>query len=343
MEPWQEQLLSDLLGSIRVRSSILFRPSLGAPWGFTVDLTSQFNTLVRIGALGPQLAEALPPGAIRTPFHIVTDGSCWLKPSTHSRPISLAAGDFVMFPRCRSHTMLDAPLTPSVSLVDLLRSQVPANGASDGVREVRFGGAGEVTRLMCGGIRFENVNTHPLLAILPPVVHVKAGQGGNASWLGPVVDQIVAEYSSNRLGREATINRLTDIIFIGAIRSFFEEGLSTAKTGWLAAVRDERIGRAIALLHADPTRSWTVESLYDQVAMSRFALAGRFTALVGEPPLRYLTRLRLDVAAHRLRHTKDKLSVIAVAAGYSSAAAFCRAFQRHVGSAPGAFRRNHDN
>jgi len=196
---------------------------------------------------------------------------------------------------------------------------------------------------MCGGIRFENVNTHPLLAILPPVVHVRADQGGNASWLGPIVDQIVAEYSSNRLGREATINRLTDVIFIGAIRSFFEEGLSTAKTGWLAAVRDERIGRAIALLHADPTRSWTVESLYDQVAMSRFALAGRFTALVGEPPLRYLTRLRLDVAAHRLRHTKDKLSVIAVAAGYSSAAAFCRAFQRHVGSAPGEFRRNHDN
>src|SRR5215472_7962978 len=137
MEPWQEQLLSDLLASIRVRSSILFRPSLGAPWGFTIDLSSQFDTLVRLGGLGPRLAEAMPPGAIRTPFHIVTDGTCWLKASSHPHPIQLRAGDFVVFPRCLSHSMLDTPLTRSVSIVEVLRSQVPADGSRPECREVR--------------------------------------------------------------------------------------------------------------------------------------------------------------------------------------------------------------
>jgi AraC-like DNA-binding protein len=342
MEPWQERLLSKLLGSIRVRSSVLFRPTLAAPWGFSIDMASQFDALVQVGRLGPRLAEALPPGAIRTPFHIVTDGTCWLKASSQPNPIQLTAGDFVVFPRCLSHTMLDTPMTRSVSIVEMLRGQVAEDGARPEWREVRFGGAGAETRLMCGGIRFENVNTHPLLAILPPLIHVRADQNGQAAWLRSTVDQIVDEYGSDRLGREVTINRLTDILFIGAIRSYFEEGLSTAKTGWLAAVRDDQIGRAIALLHAEPTRSWTVEALSDRVAMSRSAFANRFTELVGQPPLRYLTRLRLDAAAHRLRHTNDKLSLIAAAAGYASPAAFCRAFQRHVGSAPGEYRRKHD-
>jgi len=247
----------------------------------------------------------------------------------------LAAGDFVVLPQEEhAHVLRDEPTTGAIGLLDLVKASPPSpNG------ELNARGTGLTTRLVCGAMRIENARTNALFAALPPLIFVKASEDGGAPWLRLTVQHAIEELDSDRPGAEAVVGRLADILFIGAIRSYFEESLASAESGWFAAIRDRQIGRAIALLHSDPARPWTVEMLADQVALSRSALASKFTRLVGEPPLHYLTRVRLDAAAKRLRVTNDKLLVIAAAASYDSAAAFTRAFERYVGVSPGEYRR----
>jgi len=154
------------------------------------------------------------------------------------------------------------------------------------------------------------------------------------------VGQVFEELGSGRIGAAAVVTRLADILFMKAVRAYLDENIDTAGSGWLAAMRDQQIGRALVLLHDKPHQPWTVTGLADRVALSRSAFAARFTQLVGEPPLRYLMRLRLNAATARLRSGNDKLSVIAAAAGYESAPAFAKAFKRHLGVTPGEYRRS---
>ena len=137
-------------------------------------------------------------------------------------------------------------------------------------------------------------------------------------------------------------NRLVDVLFLHAVRAFFDENVETANSGWLAAIRDPQIGRALAAIHANPHRSWTVVSLARHVAMSRTAFAARFRDLVGEPPQHYFTRLRINAAAVRLRSSHDKLDAVAADAGYRSLAAFVKAFKRHMVTTPGVYRARRD-
>jgi len=333
-DSWQETLVDSLLGSILVGSSFFFRVALGAPWGLRLDskayrvASAQFRRMKY-----PSRDQGPVVGGRLVPFHIVAAGSCWLEvggePSTQ-----LGAGDFVVLPQEHAHVLRDEPTTRTIGLLDLVKASPPSpNG------ELNARGMGLTTRLVCGAIRIENARTNALLAALPPLIFVKASEDGGAPWLRLTVQHAIDELDSDRPGAEAVVGRLADILFIGAIRSYLDESLASAESGWLAAVRDHQIGRAIALLHSDPVRPWTVEMLADQVALSRSALASKFTRLVGEPPLHYLTRVRLDAAARRLRGTNEKLFVIAAGAGYSSAAAFTRAFERHVGVSPGEYRR----
>jgi len=187
-------------------------------------------------------------------------------------------------------------------------------------------------------MQFENGPTDSLLAVLPPLIHVKGKDGDAAPWLRATVAHILEELELHRPGTEAVVTRLADILFIQAVRSYFEDH-AAADSGWLAALRDQHIGPAVALLHAHPHEPWTVASAAHRVGLSRSVFATRFTQLVGEPPLRYLTRLRLNVATTRLRASNDKLSAIAAAAGYESVAAFIKAFKRHFRMTPGEYRR----
>jgi AraC-like DNA-binding protein len=230
--------------------------------------------------------------------------------------------------------MRDALTTPVADLFDLVKCD--ALGAR---KELRVGGKGPTTQLVCGGMRFENGATDPLLAILPPLIHVKQ-TARPALWLQATVAQILEELDSDRPGAQAVVTRLTDILVIQTVRTFFEENADRVRSGWLAAVRDKHIGRALALLHAEPERRWTISSLADRVAASRSVFAAKFSQLVGEPPLHYLTRLRLNSAAVRLRSTEERLKTIAAAAGYDSVAAFAKAFKRHMGTTPGQYRKN---
>ena len=161
-----------------------------------------------------------------------------------------------------------------------------------------------------------------------------------ATWLQATVSQVIEELDSSGAGAQAVVTRLADILFIKAVRRYFEQDVDAAQYGWLAAIRDRHIGPALAQLHARPQEPWTVASLARHVALSRSVFAEKFAELVGEPPLRYLKRLRLNAAAIRLRSTNEKLRAIEVDTGYESAAALTKAFKRILGKTPGEYRRN---
>jgi AraC-like DNA-binding protein len=302
-------LLAELLRSIRLRKSIYFRPEFRAPWGIRIDRPM-------------------------TTFHIVTHGMCWLELDGATDPLRLSAGDLVVLPRGHAHVIRDAPTTPAVDFFELIKRSTP-----DATRKIRAGGNGRVTRFLCGAMQFQSGVTDSLLAILPSLIVVKGQKGRSPRWLQATIMQIVDELGSDRGCTEAVVTRLGDVIFIHAASAHLDKSLDGAKLGWLAGLRDEQVGRALALLHARPHEPWTLETLADHLGIGRTTLAEKFSRLVGEPPIRYLTRLRLDAASVLLRSSDDKLGAIAAAVGYSSVAAFAKAFKRQVGTTPGDYRR----
>src|SRR5262249_61439771 len=157
----------------------------------------------------------------------------------------------------------------------------------------RLGGKGAVTSFMCGGAEFETGASNPLIAILPPVLHLKRTE---ERWLGPLAQQILAELETGSPEGTEVITRLTEILFIRAVRAYIGRKIETVESGWLAGVRDEQIGRALAALHRDPQETWTVDSLARRGALSRSAFAARFNELLGGQPLRYLPRSRINAA-----------------------------------------------
>jgi AraC-like DNA-binding protein len=189
-------------------------------------------------------------------------------------------------------------------------------------------------------MQFENEATNPLLAVLPPILHVKTREVRRHSSLRRTVEHILLELDGDGVGAAETVSRLADILFIQTVYWYFEKNADNAKFGWLAAVRDRQIGRALALLHGYPAEPWTIASLARRVALSRSSFAGKFTELMGEPPLHYLTRLRIDAAARLLHSSDDKSSAIAAAVGYESVTAFTRTFRRHMGMTPRQYRES---
>jgi len=268
-------------------------------------------------------------------FHIVACGTCWLQVKGVEEPMELAEGDFIVVTHGTPHKVRDQLSSPTVNFFALSKSHMVARNGT-----FRFGGNGPLTRLVCGGMQFENGGTSPLLAILPPVLHVKRTDDQARNWLGLTTQHILSELDRGSAGAAEVVTRLADILFIQAVRAYFEENADTAITGWLAAVRDPQIGRALALLHRYPHRPWTVDALARSQAMSRSAFAARFTELVGEPPMRYCTRLRMHAAAKRLRSDREKLRVIAAAVGYESVTSFATSFKRFNGMTPGEYRNS---
>jgi AraC-like DNA-binding protein len=301
----RDDLLADLLGSIRLRRAVYCQMELSAPWG------------VSLSAGG---------GAA---FQTVARGTCWLEVAGVAKPVQLSEGDLVVLPRGDAHLIRNPLATRAADLV-------LCDGPS-AQKVFRLGGDGPVTRLLCSSLRFANGTTDPLLAILPPLLHFKLG---TAPWFETTVSKILEELESGRLGADAVVTRLAEVLLTQAVRAFFEQNADRVRSGWLAAVRDKHIGRALTLMHAEPERPWTISLLADRAAVSRSVFATKFSRLVGEPPLHYLTGLRLNSAAVRLRSTEDSLKTIAAAAGYRSVAAFAKAFKRHIGTTPGQYRKN---
>jgi AraC-like DNA-binding protein len=266
-------------------------------------------------------------------FHVITNGKCLLEVERANRSLMLRSGDLVILPHGHAHVLRDHPKTPPTALEDLL-----AKHTLDDQRTLRHGGRGALTTMLCGGFRFEDREISPLLLALPPVMHIQGARGRSVPWLGLTLKYIVSEVGSQHAGSATVLTRLSDILFIQTARSYFSSA-ADSESGWLRGLRDAQIGRALALIHSRPAEPWTVASLAAQVAMSRSAFSAKFAALVGEAPLQYVTRRRLQKAAQLLRTTPMKLSTIARQAGYDSDMAFNKAFKRFVGVTPGAYRR----
>ena len=203
---------------------------------------------------------------------------------------------------------------------------------------LHHGGGGAPTTVICGVFHYQDGGDHALLSLLPPLIHIKGDQGQAVPWLDFTLKFMGSEAGASLPGADTIIGRLTDILFIHAVRAWLVSH-GEVNGGWLTALNDSQIGSALGHIHRLPGKPWTVESLASNVGMSRSAFSARFSMLVGEPPLRYLTRWRMRLASSWLHDTDLSLADIAERLGYQSEDPFKRAFKREIGTAPGGYRR----
>jgi AraC-like DNA-binding protein len=284
-------------------------------------------------------SELTAPWALQLPamhgclsFHVVTSGQCWLEVDG-AEPSLLAPGDLSLVPHGEGHRLSSKPGTPAARIQDLTHEMV-----SDRYAILRHGGGGAMATLVCGAVSFDHPAAHQLVKLLPKVIHVQASSSPQMDWMQSTLHLMALEARELRPGGETIITRLADILIIQAIRAWIQED-PAAQTGWLGALQDKQIGHAIALIHRDPARPWSVASLASEVAMSRSAFSARFTERVGEPVMQYVTRWRMHVALTWLKEDSAALGEMASRLGYQSEAAFSRAFKRFIGVSPGAVRR----
>ena len=309
-DPWAPvDPLGAALHTLRMSGIIYSRCEFTAPWGLAL----------------PAL-----PGCLM--FHVVTAGECWLEVEGVA-PCLLRPGELALVPHGEGHRLASAPGLPAAGLFGLPREEV-----GERYEVLRQGGGGAPTRLICGAVRFDHPAARHLVDALTRLFGVAVWSAPEREWLASTLRFMAAEARALRPGGEAVITRLADILVIQAIRAWMARD-PAARTGWLGALRDPQIGQAIALIHRDPARPWTVAALAAEVAMSRSAFAARFTALVGEPPLHYVRRWRMLVAVTWLQEDGAALGELAARLGYESEAAFSRAFKRVMGVSPGAARR----
>lgn len=273
----------------------------------------------------------LPPFEGCMMFHVVTAGQCWLEVEG-SEPRLLQQGSLALVPHGNGHTIRSDKTVESKPLFD-----IPVEVVSDRYEIMRYGGGGELTHLTCGVARFDHAVGQQLIALLPEVLQIDTWVDDEGSWLQSTLRFIAREAKELRLGGETVITHLADILIIQAIRSWVDSA-PEANKGWLATLRDDQVGSALLAIHRKPEKNWTVASLAKEAGMSRSAFSARFTNLVGESAMRYLTNWRMQLARMQLQETSDSLSVLADRLGYQSEAAFCRAFKRVFGVPPGSVR-----
>jgi AraC-like DNA-binding protein len=301
--------LGEALHALRMSGAFYCRSEFTDPWGLT-----------------------LPPLPGHLWFHVVTAGSVSLDLGDGDLT-TLHTGDLALVTQGAGHRLCSDPEAPAPDILDL-----PREVLSERYEVLQHGGGGGLTRMMCGAVRFDHPAARNLVALLPEIIYLDAAGSPDVVSMQGTLSLIAAETRYVRPGGDAVITRLADVLIIQAIRWWIETDPS-AQTGWLGALRDEQIGRALSLIHGDPARAWTVASLADELPMSRSAFAARFTELVGEPVMQYLTRWRMRVALNALRDEGATVAELADRLGYRSEAAFARAFKRVTGVAPGSVKR----
>jgi AraC-like DNA-binding protein len=306
-------------------------PDPADPLGETLHLLRLTGTLYCRGELTAPFSVEVPELQEMMCFLVVTSGRCWLQ-IRGSEPLRLEQGSLTLIPHAVPHILSSDPSLDAEPLFDL-----PINKISERYESLVHGGGGELTRTMYGVVRFDCVAAQHLLRLLPATICIDAWDGDADGWLHSTLRFIASEAASLKPGGETVITRLADIVVIQAIRSWLERS-PEADQGWLAALRDRRIGQALALIHRAPQRDWGVAALATEVAMSRSAFSARFTQLVGMSPGRYCAEWRLQLARRRLLDSDKPVSRIAAELGYQSEAAFSRAFKRLFQATPGSLR-----
>ncbi len=308
-DPWKSlDPLGEALHFLRMSGIFYCRSEFTAPW-----------------------ALALPAFADCVMFHIVTEGQCWLEVDGAARHL-LRPGDLALVPHGEGHRLASEPGTQAAKLFDLPREEV-----GDRYELLRHGGGGAQAIVICGVVRFDHPAARQLIRLLPKQINVNGWSSSEMDWIQSTLRLMANEARELRAGGETVITRLADILVIQAIRSWIASD-PAAQTGWLGALRDKQIGRAIALIHRHPGTAWTLASLAARVGMSRSAFAERFTQLVGESAMHYVLKWKMHTASIWIKENDVTLSEVAARLGYESEAAFSRAFKRVVGVSPGAAR-----
>ncbi|AKU97497.1 Transcriptional regulator, AraC family [Labilithrix luteola] len=307
-------VLAEALRAVHLRSRIYGRLELKAPWGM-------------------RLLRSERPEAHRTEplFYAVSRGNCLLE--IDGKRIPLAGGDFVFILDGTSHVLKDAPKSKVATVAEVYAQR---GGRCGGI--VQYGGDGAETTIISGSFLFEGILLSPIVESLPRFLHVK-GDGGVASrWLESTMQFVASEMESELPGYETVASRLADVLFVQALRTHVQS-LPEGRGGWLRALFDPKLSVVLQRLHEKPDEPWSVESLARVAGMSRSVFASRFKSVMGEAPLAYLTRWRMHRATQLIASGAASTSELAEAVGYETESAFVKAFKRHVGETPGAYRR----
>lgn len=265
-------------------------------------------------------------------FHYVSGGHMLLEIDDHP-PVEVGRGEIVLLPRNDAHRLGDRLDIPAIDADDLIRP-----GQDGGLAQIRHGGGGELTQVICGYLGTSR-DKDPLLTLLPPILKVKVEEDALGAWVESSFKLAAREMTTGSVQSPEMLMRLAELLFKETITRFV--ATLPPNTGrWQEGLRDPKIASALTLLHARMRQHWTAEALAAEVGMSRSAFSDRFTRLVGEPPMRYLTRQRLHVAAEKLRASEQAIASIAFDVGYESEAAFTRAFKREYGEPPATWRKD---
>jgi AraC-like DNA-binding protein len=269
-------------------------------------------------------------------YHVITGGSCWASVLDHDiEPVRLSAGDVVAFPQGDAHVLSSAPGMRGETDLGLFKR--PENATLLPLLLNLDGGGKDRTHVVCGFLGCDSRPFNPLLEALPRILHVRGSIAGRSGWFDEFTRFAVMEAKEKRAGGSGILSKLGELMFAELVRRYVES-LPDGSTGWLAGLRDRHIGRALNLLHADPARAWTLDQLAKDIGLSRSSLADRFTTIVGSPPMQYLQKWRLQMAASKLADGASNIATIAAEVGYESEAAFSRAFKKSVGLPPAEWR-----
>lgn len=311
--------LSDLLRAVGLTGGVFIDAEFSAPWCLS-------------GKVLPDFCKSFMDAPERVvAFHYVVEGDFVL---TLESGLSwrLGGGEVVLLPHNDLHVFANEAGIPPVSVAQLMESS-----KSPGISRIVYGGGGACTHMICGFLGGA-VQLHPLLAGLPPVMTLNLASLPSGDWMARTFDYAARTLRDGDPGAAAVAARASELMFIEALRRHIAT-LPPNETGWLAGLRDPAIGRALSLMHADIRNDWTTQMLAYEAHLSRSAFADRFTALLGVPPMHYLTNWRMQVAMQKLRETRLTIAQIAFLVGYESEASFTRAFRREVGSPPANWRR----
>jgi AraC-like DNA-binding protein len=312
--------LSEVLKAVKLRGAFFFNAEFSAPWCLASSQSSQ-------------AAPLLCPGAVHVIiYHYLTDGRAYAQ-LPHGSRRDLGPRDVVIFPHGDAHILGNGAGKP----VDSLKTF--AENLSRGLKVVRYGGGGEVTKFVCGYMACDPGLSEVVLAGLPSMFVVNIANDAAGQWLANSIQFSVREAGGPGSGSDVVLAKLSEVLFVETLRRFIQD-LPDERKGWLAGARDPVIGEALALLHKNPSHTWTVANLAHQAGVSRTRFAERFRHFLGEPPMAYLGRWRLKLAAEMLVSSNAHVGEIAAEVGYASEAAFNRVFKREFGCPPAQFRRS---
>jgi AraC-like DNA-binding protein len=325
--PAVSDVLSDVLRTVRLSGALFFPMKTSSPWVDEVPHAGTFASIV------------LPGAQHVVSYHIIRKGRCWA--ALRGQPaVRLEAGDVLVVPHGDPYVMSSAPgLRSDVPPQAVLEFFSQMASASAPLEVIEGGGGPERAHVVCGFLGCDIHPFNPVLEALPRALYLrrrKASRAGDR--LSHLVELALAEARAPRAGSRCVLLHLSELLFVEVVRRYLDS-LSGSPTGWLAGLLDPVAGRALALLHNRPADPWSLERLAREVGVSRSLLALRFSELIGQPPMRYLTRWRIQLACRRLSDDVAKVSAVALNVGYRSEAAFSRAFKAVVGTSPAGWRR----